>query len=263
MSTAFPNRLIVEGEHDAAVVKQVQQALVAQGFGPFTAGEFDAVMTAEVKRFQALHTDLDGHALDIDGKIGRATWGALFDTRPASSDLTASTQMLLAIGLAATQVGQMENTPNRGPMVDEYLRAVGIDPLHSSTDGRAWCMAFIYWVFDHAATRLGISNPLPRTAGCLDHWNRAATIPGAQRITAQAALANSALVKPGQIFILDFGHGLGHAGIVERTAPGGRLTTLEGNSNDNGSRNGVGVFRLDRRTLADAVLKGFVDYSGA
>ena len=264
-SIPYPKHLIAAGETDRTIVDEVQQALAALGFGPFTPDVFDATMTAAVKRFQAQRSDLDGHPLDVDGKIGSLTWGALFGAQPVVSDLTSSPLMLLAIGIASTQVGQMEVPPgsNRGPMVDQYLRSTNIDPDHSTSDGRAWCMAFVYWVFQGAATRLGAANPLPRTAGCLDHWNRAATIAGARRVTTQDAIANPALVKPGSIFIYDFGHGQGHAGIVARVAPGGRLTTLEGNSNDNGSREGVGVFELDRRTLADAGLKGFVDYSEA
>jgi hypothetical protein len=265
MTAPYPGRLIVEGEHDAALVRTLQEALGQQGYGPFAAGVFDAAMTSAVKLYQAQHADLQGHPLDIDGKVGRATWSAVFGAAPVTPASAPSTLMLLALGIAVTQVGQMELPPssNRGPMVDEYLRAAGIDPEHSSNDGRAWCMAFAYWVFRTAATALAAPNPLPRTAGCLDHWNKSANVPGARRITARAACDDPRLVKPGLIFILDFGGGLGHAGLVERVAPGGRLTTLEGNSNTDGSRNGVGVFRLERRTLSDTSLKGFVDYSAA
>jgi hypothetical protein len=173
--------------------------------------------------------------------------------------------MLQTLAIAASQVGQMEVPPlsNRGPQVDEYLRAVGIDPEHSSSDGRNWCMAFVYWSFRTASRTLGGPCPLPRSAGCLDHWNRAARVPGARRIARAAAYADASLVKPGLVFILDLGAGHGHTGIVERAMEGGRLVTIEGNTNDDGSRTGVGVFRLQRRKLSDRSLKGFVDYSAA
>lgn len=265
MTATFPGRLIVQGERDAQLVTTLQAALDDQGYGPFTPGVFDSHMKSAVMLFQAQHADADGHPLAIDGKIGHLTWGALFGPTPTQPASAPSTLMVHALGVAGTQVGQMEQPPgsNRGPMVDEYLRAAGIDPLHSEVGGRAWCMAFLYWVFKTAATSMSVANPLPRTAGCLDHWSRARTIPGARRILASEASADPRLIKPGLIFILDFGGGLGHAGIVERVAPGGRLSTVEGNSNTDGSRNGVGVFRLDRRSLSDQVLKGFVDYSGA
>jgi hypothetical protein len=124
-------------------------------------------------------------------------------------------------------------------------------------------MAFVYWSFQTASRSLGDANPLPKSAGCLDHWNRAARVAGARRIPRAEAYADAALIKPGLVFILDLGAGHGHTGIVERAMEGGRLVTIEGNTNNDGSRTGVGVFRLQRRKLSDKSLKGFVDYSAA
>jgi hypothetical protein len=42
---------------------------------------------------------------------------------------------------------------------------------------------------------------------------------------------------------------------------GGRLLTIEGNTNDGGSRNGIGVFERDARKI-NQINKGFIDYSG-
>ena len=66
-------------------------------------------------------------------------------------------------------------------------------------------------------------------------------------------------IKPGCIFIIDFGHGHGHTGIVVSTN-GGYLTTIEGNTNPELSSNGYGVFKLNRRKIKD-ITKGFLDYS--
>jgi hypothetical protein len=41
----------------------------------------------------------------------------------------------------------------------------------------------------------------------------------------------------------------------------GRLLTVEGNTNDGGSRNGIGVFQRDARKI-NQINKGFIDYSG-
>jgi len=124
-------------------------------------------------------------------------------------------------------------------------------------------MAFVYWAFQTASLALGRPNPLPKTAGVLDHRQRSFTLPGARHIQAGDAFADPSLIKPGLIFILDFGSGLGHTGVVERVMPGGHLATVEGNTNNDGSRTGVGVFRLDRRKLNDASLRGFIDYTAA
>lgn len=263
MAIEFPGRIVKRGDADTALVLALQAALAEQGYGPFNTGVFDARMTAVVKQFQSQHADADGHALVVDGEIGRYTWGALFPVAPVIPSSTPSTLMLQAMGVASSQVGQMETPPgsNRGPMVDEYLRAVHIDPLTTTSDQRPWCMAFVFWAFKTAAESLQNRNPLPNTAGCMNHWARAKTIPKVVRITAAQAYADPRLIKPGLVFILDFGAGLGHTGIVERLMPGGRLMTIEGNTDPGGSRVGVGVFRLERRKLADATLKGFVDYS--
>jgi hypothetical protein len=265
MAATFPGRILRRGERDAGVVRTLQAALAQAGYGPFRDGAFDAAMTAAVRRFQAQHVDASGRALVIDGEVGSFTWAALFPQPLPTPASAPSTLMLQTLAIAGSQVGQMEAPPlsNRGPQVDAYLRAVGIDPEHSSSDGRNWCMAFVYWSFQTASRSLGDANPLPKSAGCLDHWNRAARVAGARRIPRAEAYADAALIKPGLVFILDLGAGHGHTGIVERAMEGGRLVTIEGNTNNDGSRTGVGVFRLQRRKLSDKSLKGFVDYSAA
>ena len=259
----FPGRLVKRGEADAVLVTAIQRAMAKRGYGPFTPGTFDARMKATVAQFQAQNTDSDGHALVVDGEVGIYTWGALFPANAIQPSSAPSPLMLQTLAITGTQVGQMEEPAgtNRGPMVDEYLRAAGIDPAAGSANQRAWCAAFVFWGFQSASASLGVPNPLPRTAGCLDHWNRAAKIAGVTRISRVEAYADPALIKPGLVFILDFGQGLGHTGVVETLLPGGRLATVEGNTNEDMSRNGVGVFRLDRRKLSDATLKGFIDYS--
>jgi hypothetical protein len=260
----FPGRLIKKGEPTSSLVKSLQSALAARGYGPFNMGLFDQQMVAVVKQFQSQNADSQGNPLVVDGEIGRFTWGALFGVVSVPAPAPSSALMLQALGVAVSQIGQMEEPlgSNRGSMVDKYLRATGVS-LNGSPDSRAWCMAFVYWAFDQAASQLLKPNVTPMTAGCLDHWAKARFVTGAERITRETAMKDLSLVKPGQIFICDFGQGLGHTGIVERVLPDGRLVTVEGNTNTDGSRLGVGVFRLERRKLSDITLKGLVDYSAA
>ena len=135
------------------------------------------------------------------------------------------------------------------------MASVGLNPAGQF----AWCVAFVYFCFEQAAKKLGRSNPMIKTGGVLDHWNRAGT-QGVSRITNARAINNPSLVKPGQIFAISLGGGLGHTGLVERVA-GGKLVTIEGNTNDGGSRDGIGVFRRSMRKI-NSINKGFVDYSG-
>lgn len=260
----FPGRIVKKGEGDKTLVNALQAGLRARGYGPFNAGAFDAQMVAVVKQFQAQNTDAHATVLVVDGEVGRFTWGALFGTPPLAAPPASSPLMMQALAVASSQVGQMESPigTNRGPMVDVYLKATGVS-LTGSPDSRAWCMAFVFWAFEQAATQIGVANVAPKTAGCLDHWGRARFVPGGVRITRAEAMADLTRVKGGQVFICDFGGGLGHTGLVERVLPDGRLVTLEGNTNNDGSRSGVGVFRLERRKVSDATLKGFVDYSGS
>jgi hypothetical protein len=51
----------------------------------------------------------------------------------------------------------------------------------------------------------------------------------------------------GSIFIIDFGKGLGHTGFVVSVV-GDVIHTIEGNTNDDGSREGIGVFARVRKT---------------
>jgi hypothetical protein len=97
-----------------------------------------------------------------------------------------------------------------------------------------------------------------RTAGCLDHWNRAGQR-GVRRIAGPRAASDPSLVTPGMVFIMDFGRGLGHTGFVERVE-GGLIHTIEGNTDPTQSREGGGVYRLVRK-MAD-IKKGYIDYGG-
>ena len=79
-------------------------------------------------------------------------------------------------------------------------------------------------------------------------------------LIAEEATADPSRIHPGMIFVLDAGGGAGHTGLVE-AIDGGRLITVEGNTNDGGSREGVGVFRRNGRKIA-SINRGFIDYSG-
>ena len=60
------------------------------------------------------------------------------------------------------------------------------------------------------------------------------------------------------VFFVDTGNSRGHVGIVVANV-NSFLETIEGNTNDNGSREGIGVFRRTRRRISDISL-GFAGY---
>ena len=130
---------------------------------------------------------------------------------------------------AGSQLGVTEATGhNDGPAVESYLKSVGLGK------GYPWCMAFVYWCVKQAAEKLDVVNPLKCTAGVLDEWE-----------------SNGGLCidipEPGCQFFMHHEKGY-HTGIVTGVFDDGILHTIEGNTNNNGSREGTSVLRKIRNT---------------
>lgn len=146
-----------------------------------------------------------------------------------------------SLEIAQSQIGVQEipKNSNAGPAVEKYLKSVGLGK------GYAWCMAFVYWSVKTACIELNIENPLAKTAGVLDMYNRMTKY----RVTTP---------QPGDFFIMEFGKGTGHTGFVEKLLPNGKLQTIEGNTNDEGSREGYEVARRYDRKISQ--MKGFIRF---
>jgi uncharacterized protein (TIGR02594 family) len=144
-----------------------------------------------------------------------------------------------SLEVATKQIGVQEipKGSNAGPEVEIYLKSVGL------TKGYSWCMAFVYWCVKQAANmNSSTAIPLKKTAGVLDQWNSSPQL----RITTPV---------PGCVFIMDFGKGQGHTGFVEMVLPNGKIQTIEGNTNDDGSREG---YKVCRRVRCITTIKGFI-----
>lgn len=142
-----------------------------------------------------------------------------------------------ALKIAVTQLGQVEKPlgSNWGHPVQDYLATVGLGFPAS------WCMAFVYWCYKQVKP----ANELVKSGGVLHVWN---TAEKKYRVTGEP--------QPGDIFIMDFGKGLGHTGIVEKVDPT-FIYTIDGNTNDSGSREGIEVCRKQRPR---AKIKGYLRY---
>lgn len=152
-----------------------------------------------------------------------------------------------ALKVAQSQVGQMEKPlgSNWGHPVQDYLAAAGLNfPA-------AWCMAFMYWCFGQASKGMAIVNPLTQTASVSHAWQVAFPDHKSNFITGFAP-------QVGDIFIMEFQAGGGHTGIVETVNADGSLGTIEGNTDDTGSPEGIGVFRRTRHFVKPIV--GFLRY---
>jgi len=250
----YPGHLVTMGETDVQMVMNIQLRLNDVGCGPISVnGVFDTKTRATVKLYQARFTDAEGTPLKIDGKIGPITWASLFGDKASDRLTTSSELMEAALNAATIEIGTLEKPlgSNSGPKVDKYLSSVDCEP------GNPWCAAFVYWCFSEALSTSGEKNPLIKTAGVMDHWNKARR-QGINCILTPNVIANTSLLRRGQIFIIATGSGKGHTGLVEDFERG-KLITIEGNTSDGGRGPDIGVFRRSGRKLSD-INKGFIDY---
>ena len=146
----------------------------------------------------------------------------------------------VAIGDLARDVREYGGD-NRGPEVSEYLRNAGIGVA------AAWCAAAVQFWGDKAARINEASNPLDDVA-------REALVADYVSLAEERGwIVDAAQVRRGDLMCFRFGSSgrWNHIGIVMdpplRMAGGwGRVRTIEGNTNQAGSREGDGVFQKRR-----------------
>jgi len=137
---------------------------------------------------------------------------------------------------ARSTIGIREATGNNdGEKVEEILKTVGLKGSKAP-----WCAAYVVWVGDSALGR--DLNPYPRSAWSPDfvrnpQWNR----------------GSGRMPLPASTFGIYFSSlkRVAHTGLIEKVS-GDFAITIEGNTNDGGSRDGDGVFR--RRRLLSTIL---------
>lgn len=127
------------------------------------------------------------------------------------------------------QIGVREATGhNDGKMVEVYLRSVGLGK------GYAWCAAFVKWCLDEA----GIPNTL--NAMALSAHNPANLV----------LYKNKKYKQPqaGDVFTLYYASlkRIGHTGFFDKPINSSIYETVEGNTNEAGSREGDGVYKKKR-----------------
>lgn len=142
---------------------------------------------------------------------------------------------------ALKEVGVEEvNGTNCGPRVNQYKAATRLDP----EEPWPWCAAFVCWVVREAMATSGIKETAtfkrPTTAGAwnLENWSLA------QDNSTQTKKPHKGDIKAGDIVVFTFSH-VGIA--VGEPDDEGWLSTVEGNTDSSGSREGGGVFRKRRK----------------
>lgn len=188
--------------------------------------------------------------LQADGHDGPATWQAiekLLVKIPAAPQVKESVipntttsksgnfvQKLLTLARAEVGVEEINGT-NCSARVNQYKAATTLD----STQSWPWCAAFVCWLFKEAMSGTTYSFKRPTTAGAFDFENWAAN----QDKSIQTKKPHHGDIVAGDIVIFTFSH-IGLA--ISSPNSNGMVTTIEGNTDAAGSREGGGVYIKSR-----------------
>lgn len=132
---------------------------------------------------------------------------------------------IFALHIAATQKGVKEVGNNWGPTVKLYLKAAGV------FSPAPWCAAFVTWCLKTA----GYTNKFPKYPASTLWWVNFAK---------ENKIFKTSKPQRGDLFVWNI-KGQGHIGFIAEVQ-GQYLRTIEGNTNDEGSREGYEVCERTR-----------------
>lgn len=202
-------------------------------------GDFGAQTEGIVKSFQEMHS------AEIDGVVGPVTFGLLCGPMSIAFDddeLDISDLRDEIIFIARQHLVQSpkELEQNKGPWVRAYMDGYEGAPW-------AWCMGFAQTIIDQALSPENkFTDIMPHTFSCdvvgeygLENkcLTRAADLKDSKK---------KSKISPADLFlVVKTSNDWVHTGIIERVG-GDWIHTLEGNTNDEGSREGYEVCRRMR-----------------
>lgn len=140
------------------------------------------------------------------------------------------------------EVGVREKTGhNDGIRVETFLHYCGL------AKGNPWCAAFVCWTYGQAS----ISNP--RSGYCPDIFT-------AKRTIYKRSSKTNGQPQQGDVWGLYFPEKgrIAHVGFVDKWQSK-YVITVEGNTNEAGSREGDGVYRKRRLTKSIYIVANYVD----
>lgn len=212
----------------------IQEWLALNGHGVSIDGDFGPATAAAVAAFQA------ASGVNGSGRVNRATFDAL--TAPMQQALAPLAAAPTALGAAVVAVARQHlavhprevGGQNRGPWVRLYMSG------HEGNEW-PWCAGFVSFVIRQACAELGTGLPFPKTYSCdvlaTQGRDRGLFVRGKD----VAAATAQATLPPGTVFLnRRVANDWTHTGFV---LDAGRetFTTIEGNTNDEGSREGYEV----------------------
>jgi peptidoglycan hydrolase-like protein with peptidoglycan-binding domain len=210
-------------------VKAVQEWLTLHHNHVSTDGDFGPATEAAVIQFQKKRK------LGGTGVVDEATWKKLVEPlaaalAPISPNGKSFSRLVVAYARQHLRQHPREiGGDNRGPWVRLYMDG-------NEGDTWFWCAGFATYCLRQAAETLGVEVPIERTYSCdviaTEAKREARFIPEASAV---------GKVKPGSLFLVRrTSNDWTHVGIVVKAAQE-TFQTVEGNTNDEGSRNGYEV----------------------
>ena len=221
---------VSRGSKRKDIVRLVQEWLNLHGSRISIDGDFGPATEAAVKEFQ------ENNSLSVSGKVDSVTFSSL--TMPmkhalAKTDLETDNvyELLVAYAKQHVQAEAREvGGANRGPWVRLYMDGYdGEDAL--------WCCGFVRFCLDQAFGHLNQSAPMIKTFSC----DRFAEWSDQRGFLVRGGSGDLSVLRPGHLFLVrktttDWTH----TGIVTNVFSD-YCETIEGNTNDEGSRNGFEV----------------------
>lgn len=212
-------------------VKRIQEWLSLQGAGPAPDSDFGPATETSVKRFQRKK------GLPITGVVDKATFDLLVApmqaaVKPIAPDGKSVGKLVVAYARQHLKQHPREiGGPNSGPWVRLYMDGNEGAPW-------AWCAGFACFVLKQATKTAGVAMPIVPSFGvdqlAFSAKDRDRFIKGTSQ--------NRRKVRPGALFLSakDVPNDWSHVGIFV-SASGESFTSIEGNTNDEGSFEGFEV----------------------
>lgn len=168
-------------------------------------------------------------------------------TAPEEKDAIAHLADLVAIAAGQVGVGESPRGSNRGEALKKFFASDDYKPA-GKDEGYPWCASFVCWCVQQwlalgAKSRFRID--APRTARAFGFIDWARTQRAVQYITAHELKTNRYRPAPGDIVVFE----CSHVALCSRPAPKGYVTTIDGNTDPAGGREGYEV-AIKTRSIA-------------
>jgi hypothetical protein len=169
-----------------------------------------------------------------DGDAGPITWRAIANALGVVVDPVKSGNKVIDIALKEHAAGVYETSKNQGPGIEKYWTATNYTDGYKNRE--PWCAAFICWILKESGLFTEIERPKTAAAFGFENW--------ADNLSSKVKIVRKpTLVTKGDIVIFSFSH---IAIATSDSDKDGDFTTVEGNTNPAGSREGNGVYKKTR-----------------